>query len=47
MKILDTDNIESYLLSHMPNEQIYELSQETDEWDEKLYYFSFLKNKEK
>ena len=47
MRILDTDNVESFLLKHMSNEQIYTLSQETDEWDEKLYYFSFLKKKGK
>ena len=43
MKKLDVDNIEKYLLENMPNEQIYELSKETGIWEEKLYYFSFLK----
>ena len=40
---LDIDRVEEYLLSNMPNEQIYELSQETDDWLQKLFYFSFLK----
>ena len=41
--ILDIDGVEEYLLSNMPNEQIYELSKETDDWSQKLFYFSFLK----
>ena len=41
--ILDIDGAEEYLLKNMPNEQIYELSQETDDWVQKLFYFSFLK----
>ena len=41
--ILDIDKVEEYLLTHMPNEQIYELSKETDDWIQKLFYFSFLK----
>ena len=43
MNVLDIDNIELYLLQNMPNDQIYKLSLETGAWDEKLYYFSFLK----
>ncbi len=43
MDVLDVDNIELYLLNNMPNEQIYKLSLETGVWDEKLFYFSFLK----
>lgn len=43
MNILDVDNIECYLLNHMSNEQIYFLSNETTDWSQKLYYFSFLK----
>lgn len=43
MDALDIDNIEEYLLKNMPNEQIYKLSLETGIWDEKLFYFSFLK----
>ena len=41
--ILDIDGVEEYLLSNMPNDQIYELSKETDDWSQKLFYFSFLK----
>ena len=41
--ILDIDGAEEYLLKNMPNEQIYELSKETDDWTQKLFYFSFLK----
>ncbi len=41
--ILDIDGAEEYLLKHMPNDQIYKLSQETDDWIQKLFYFSFLK----
>ena len=40
---LDIDGVEEYLLSNMPNDQIYELSQETDDWVQKRFYFSFLK----
>ena len=43
MNVLDVDNIEYYLLENMPNDQIYSLSCDTDDWLQKLYYFSFLK----
>ena len=43
MDALDVDSVEEYLLHNMPNEQIYALASETGVWDEKLYYFSFLK----
>ena len=43
MDVLDTDNVEAYLLENMPNNQIYELSRDTNDWNQKLYYFSFLK----
>ena len=43
MDILDVDNIECYLLENMPNNQIYSLSIETNDWMQKLFYFSFLK----
>ena len=43
MDVLDVDNIETYLLKNMPNDQIYKLSLETGAWEEKLFYFSFLK----
>ncbi len=43
MDALDIDNIFEYLLHNMPNEQIYALANETNIWDEKLFYFSFLK----
>lgn len=46
MRVLDADNVERYLLEHMPNEQIYELSCLTPEWAEKLFYFSFFKKKD-
>ena len=45
MKAIDADNVEKYLLENMPNSQIYELSKDTNEWEEKLFYFSFLKKK--
>ena len=41
--MLDIDGAEEYLLKHMPNDQTYKLSQETDDWIQKLFYFSFLK----
>ena len=47
MDIIDADNVESYLLENMPNEQIYSLSNETADWSQKLFYFSFFKVKEK
>lgn len=47
MNVLDVDNVEEYLLKHMPNDQIYKLALETGEWDEKLYLFSYFKKKEK
>ena len=43
MDILDVDNVEYYLLENMSNNQIYRLSNETGDWSQKLYYFSFLK----
>lgn len=47
MHVLDVDNIESYLLKNMPNEQIYSLSLDTSDWMQKLYYFSYFKEKTK
>ncbi len=43
MDILNIDGTTDYLLSNMPNDQIYKLASETGEWDLKLYYFSYLK----
>ena len=43
MDILDVDSVEFYLLKNMSNMQIYKLSNETGDWLQKLYYFSFLK----
>ena len=43
MNILNVDDIEKYLLTNMPNEQIYSLASSTGMWDEKLYFFSFFK----
>ena len=43
MNVLNIDNISDYLLHNMPNNQIYALSCETGLWEEKLFYFSFLK----
>lgn len=40
---IDIDGAEEYLLTNMPNEQIYELSKETSDWIQKLFYFSFFK----
>ena len=34
--ILDIDKAEEYLLSNMPNEQIYQLSKETNDWIQKF-----------
>lgn len=43
MNILNVDDTEKYLLTNMSNEQIYSLASSTGMWDEKLYFFSFLK----
>ena len=43
MNVIDADKVEYYLLKHMSNQQIYLLSQETSDWEQKLYYFSYLK----
>ncbi len=43
LDILDVENIEKYLLKNMSNEQIYSLANSTNIWEEKLYFFSFLK----
>lgn len=43
MSILNVDDTEKYLLTNMSNEQIYSLASSTGMWDEKLYFFSFLK----
>jgi len=43
MSILAVDDIEKYLLTNMPNDQIYSLASSTGMWDEKLYFFSFFK----
>ena len=40
---IDIDGAEEYLLTNMPNDQIYELSKETNDWIQKLFYFSFFK----
>lgn len=40
---LDIDNVEEYLLTNMPNEQIYALACESTDWSQKLFYFSFFK----
>lgn len=45
MQVLDADNVEDYLLKNMPNEQIYTLASETGLWEEKLYFFSYFKQK--
>ena len=44
MNILDISYVENYLLSNMSNEQLYTLSCETNIWDEKMYFFSYLKS---
>ena len=43
MSLLNVDDIEKYLLTNMPNEQIYTLANSTGMWDEKLYFFSYFK----
>ena len=47
MDVIDADGVEAYLLSNMPNKQIYSLSLETTDWSQKLYYFSYFKLNEK
>lgn len=47
MDLLDVDNVEVYLLTEMPNDQIYTLASETEDWSLKLYYFSYFKKKKK
>ena len=39
----DVDNIASYLLTNMKNEDIMALSQESDDWNYKLFLFENLK----
>lgn len=46
IRILEIDNVEKYLLTNMPNEQIYTLSSLTSSWNEKLYFFSYFKQKD-
>ena len=47
MRILNVDDTQKYLLTYMPNEQIYSLASSTGMWDEKLYFFSFFKENER
>jgi len=47
VKKLDIDGAEDYLLKHMPNDQIYKLSCGTNDWLQKLFYFSYFKKNEK
>lgn len=46
MSILNVDDTEKYLLTNMPNDQIYSLASSTGMWDEKLYFFSYFKKDE-
>lgn len=39
----DVDNVANYLLSHMSNEDIMILSQESDDWNYKLFLYGNLK----
>lgn len=39
------EKIEEYLLHSMNNEQINELANTSDDWNKKLYYYGFLKDK--
>lgn len=43
IKILDVDNTLEYLLKNMPNEDLNILAQRSTDWNEKLYYYSYLK----
>jgi len=43
MKIMNISDVENYLLTNMPNDQIYTLANATGIWEEKLYYFSYFK----
>ena len=47
VKKLDIDNVEEYLLRHMPNDQLYKLSLDTNDWLQKLFYFSYFKKDKK
>lgn len=47
MSLLNVDDTEKYLLTNMPNDQIYSLANSTGMWDEKLYFFSFFKENER
>lgn len=40
----DVDSISDYLLTNMSNEEIMELSNESDDWNFKLFLFGNLKN---
>lgn len=40
----DVDNVSNYLLTNMKNEDIMALSQETDDWNYKLFLFENLKS---
>lgn len=44
---LDIDGVEDYLLKHMPNDQLYKLSCSTNDWVQKLFYFSYFKKEKK
>ena len=39
----DVDNVASYLLSKMSNDDIMKLSKETDDWNYKLFLYGNLK----
>lgn len=41
--LLNVYDVEKYLLLNMPNEQIYKLACSSNNWEEKLYFFSFFK----
>ncbi len=43
MEILKIDDVEDYLLNHMSSEQIYELAQKTEDWNLRLFYYSYIK----
>ena len=45
LKILDVDHTIEWLLKHMPNEDLFTLSTRTGDWAEKLYYYSYFKDK--
>lgn len=43
LQILDVNTSNEWLLCHMPNEDLMKLANDSTDWTEKLYYYSYLK----